>query len=103
MMTEVDQGEGLFSELLADDQSRAPILHNGRIKRRLEWFVFDQQPPILWPPRVYLRGGINQPIECAPEMLLAWKSAPIGQPNRERFAPKFFTESHAFEVVRHRL
>src|SRR3954470_19720042 len=99
MMAQIDQALRLATKFLADHERGTPIVDYARVKGGLEWFVFDQQTPVMRERFIDVLKRIDGSIERAPEVLLPREIRAIAQPDNERIAAKRLAEFDAANVM----
>ena len=73
-MAEVDEHARALAELLAEQQRRAPVGDVGRVERRLEQLVLDQQLLLVGQARVQLAERLLEPAAARAQVVLARRS-----------------------------
>ena len=103
MVAEVDQNARPLAELLADQQRRAPVGDVGRVKRRLERLVLDEQLLLVGERRVELHQAVEHPLAAPADVVLACIVGAVGKPQRLRARAERAGDLDALQEVRERL
>ena len=81
VMPGVDAHLRALTEVLADRQRLAPVLHVGVVEGRLVELVLEEHAGVVGEGRVHLGQGLDQAPAARPEVVLAGIVRPVGQPD----------------------
>ena len=99
MVAQIDQAESLRAKFPSAVITRAPIVNDGGIERRLVELVFDEQSPVVRERGVDVPYAIEVAFEHPPKMLLAGKVSAVSNPHRVGFRTELLANLNALDVV----
>ena len=103
VVAEVDQHLRPLAQLLAGEQRRPPVGEVGRVERRLERLVLEQQLLRLRRRRVQLGQAVEHPRAPRHEVVLPRVAGAVREPQRLRGRAELARDLHALEQVVGRL
>src|SRR6185503_11884757 len=99
MVAQINQAEGLRSQLARAVVTGSPIVYHRRIESGLVKLMFDEEAPVVRQRRVDLAHTLEVACEHAAEMLLAGKVSTVANPNGVRLRAERLANLNALQVM----